>query len=125
MVRDPDASWRKTRKQLKDDSRWEMTSLLDVEQKEKLFNQVNIGLSFWRFLAVTQPFLDLYRLPLPQHIESLSSKRKRAFVKMLDECEHVTLTSTWKEVRRKIKHDSRFSKLSEDDKVGILKTSVF
>ena len=37
---------------------------------------------------------------------------------MLDECEHVTLTSTWKEVRRKIKHDSRFSKLSEDDKVG-------
>ena len=29
----------------------------------------------------------------------------------------VTLTSTWKEIRRKIKHDPRFSKFSDDDKV--------
>ncbi|XP_063680659.1 transcription elongation regulator 1-like isoform X3 [Bolinopsis microptera] len=89
MVRDADASWRKTRKQLRDDSRWELAALLDADQKEKLFLE---------------------------HIDNLSNKRKRSFKRLLDECEHVTLTSTWKEIRRKIKHDPRFSKFSEDDK---------
>jgi len=89
MVRDADASWRKTRKQLRDDSRWELAALLDADQKEKLF---------------------------AEHIDNLSNKRKRSFKRLLDECEHVTLTSTWKEIRRKIKHDPRFSKFSDDDK---------
>ena len=62
MVRDADASWRKTRKQLRDDSRWELCVLIDAEQKEKLFLE---------------------------HIENLSNKRKRSFRKLLDECEHV------------------------------------
>ena len=63
MVRDADASWRKTRKQLRDDSRWELCVLIDAEQKEKIFME---------------------------HIENLSNKRKRSFRKLLDECEHVS-----------------------------------
>ena len=90
MVRDADASWRKTRKQLREDTRWELCALIDADQKEKSFNE---------------------------HIDNLSNKRKRSFKRMLDECENVTLTSTWKEIRRKIKHDPRFSKYSDEDKV--------
>jgi len=89
MVRDPDSTWRKTKKALREDSRWEVASLIEAEEKEKMFNE---------------------------HILSLANKRKKAFTKLLDECEVVTLTSTWKEVRRKIKHDARYSKFSEHDK---------
>ena len=64
MVRDADASWRKTRKQLRDDSRWELAALLDADLKEKLFLE---------------------------HIDNLSNKRKRSFKRLLDECEHVSV----------------------------------
>ena len=76
--------------QLRDDGRWDLAALLDAEQKEKMF---------------------------VEHIEALSSKKKKSFRRLLDECEHITLTSTWKEIRKKIKHDSRFSKYSDDDHV--------
>ena len=35
----------------------------------------------------------------------------------IDYAFQLTLTSTWKEIRRKIKHDPRYSKFSDDDKV--------
>lgn len=89
MVRDPDATWRKTKKQLREDGRWEVASLIEAEEKEKMFNE---------------------------HILSLANKRKKAYRKLLDECEVVTLTSSWKEVRRKIKHDPRYSKFADHDK---------
>ena len=90
-MRNADTSWRDTRKQLRKDQRWELAELLDRDEKEKLFDA---------------------------HIESLSKKNKEMFHKLLDETTTVTLTSTWKEIKKQIKEDPRYSKFSSSDRVS-------
>lgn len=89
LVRSADVSWRDTRKALRKDHRWEMAEHIDREEKEKLFED---------------------------HIENLSKKSKEMFHKLLDETHEVTLTSTWKEVKKVIKEDPRYSKFSSSDR---------
>ncbi len=91
QVRNADSSWRDTRKQLRKDHRWELADLLDRDEKERLFEE---------------------------HIEALAKKNKEMFHKLLDETTEVTLTSTWKEVKKVIKEDPRYSKFSSSDRVG-------
>lgn len=47
-----------------------------------------------------------------EHIQMLRSKKKDQFFALLDETTGVTLTSTWKEVKKLIKNDPRYEKLS-------------
>ncbi|ELT91022.1 hypothetical protein CAPTEDRAFT_223762 [Capitella teleta] len=89
MVRSADSSWRDTRKQLRKDQRWELAELLDREEKESLFQE---------------------------HSQGLLKKNKEMFHRLLDEAPSVTLTSTWKEVKRQIKEDPRYSKFSSSDR---------
>lgn len=89
MVRNADVSWRDTRKALRKDSRWELAELLDRDEKEKIFEA---------------------------HIEALSKKNKEMFHRLLEEQTSLTLTSTWKEVKKKIKEDPRYSKFSSSDR---------
>ena len=65
-MRNPEASWRDTRKTLRKDHRWELAELLDREEKEKLFDE---------------------------HIEELTKKAKDMFHKLLDETSEVQLTA--------------------------------
>ncbi|MGH0119416.1 UNVERIFIED_CONTAM: hypothetical protein FKN15_022551 [Acipenser sinensis] len=58
MVRSSDVSWSDTRRTLRKDHRWESASLLEREEKEKLFND---------------------------HIEALTKKKKEHFRQLLDE----------------------------------------
>lgn len=88
LVRTTEMSWRETRKQLRKDHRWELTDTLDKEEKEKLFEF---------------------------HIEGLTKRNKDMFHKLLDETE-ISLTSTWKEVKKMIREDPRFSKFSSSDR---------
>ncbi|XP_033632765.1 transcription elongation regulator 1-like [Asterias rubens] len=89
LVRDSETTWRDARKQLKRDHRWELASLLDKEDRERLFTS---------------------------HTSSLVYRKKEKFDELLDETKGVTLTSTWKEVRRLIKDDPRYVKFSSSDR---------
>lgn len=62
QVRNPEASWRDTRKTLRKDHRWELAELLERDEKEKLFEA---------------------------HIEELTKKAKDMFHKLLDETPEV------------------------------------
>ncbi|XP_040262140.1 transcription elongation regulator 1 isoform X3 [Bufo bufo] len=89
MVRSSDVSWSDTRRTLRKDHRWESGSLLEREEKEKLFNE---------------------------HIDALTKKKREYFRQLLDETYSITLTSTWKEVKKIIKDDPRFIKFSSSDR---------
>ncbi|NWY70183.1 TCRG1 regulator, partial [Erithacus rubecula] len=89
MVRSSDVSWSDTRRSLRKDHRWESGSLLEREEKEKLFNE---------------------------HIEALTKKKREHFRQLLDETSAITLTSTWKEVKKIIKEDPRCIKFSSSDR---------
>lgn len=58
QVRSSDATWSDTRRNLRKDHRWESASLLEREEKEKLFNE---------------------------HVEALAKKKKEQFRQLLDE----------------------------------------
>lgn len=58
QVRSSDATWSDTRRNLRKDHRWESSSLLEREEKEKLFNE---------------------------HVEALAKKKKEQFRQLLDE----------------------------------------
>ncbi|XP_036361332.1 transcription elongation regulator 1 isoform X5 [Octopus sinensis] len=88
-VRNSESSWRETRKQLRKDHRWELADLLDRDEKEKLFEE---------------------------HIDILNKKNKEMFHKLLDETLQITLTSSWKDVKKMIKDDPRYSKFSSSDR---------
>merc|ERR1711874_294160 len=70
------------------DHRWEMTDSLEREEKEKLFET---------------------------HIEGLFKRNRGMFHSLLDETE-ISLTSTWKEVKKQIKEDPRYTKFSSSDR---------
>ncbi|XP_066573145.1 transcription elongation regulator 1 isoform X2 [Amia ocellicauda] len=89
MVRSSDVSWSDTRRTLRKDHRWESASLLERDEKEKLFNE---------------------------HIEALTKKKKEHFRQLLDETSSITLTTTWKEVKKIIKEDPRCIKFSSSDR---------
>jgi len=89
LVRNSEASWRDTRKQLRKDHRWELASLLERDEKEKIFEE---------------------------HIEALSQKNREMFHKLLNETSGITLSSSWKEVKKLIKEDPRFTKFSSSDR---------
>ncbi|KAJ8266787.1 hypothetical protein GJAV_G00134690 [Gymnothorax javanicus] len=89
MVRSSDATWSDTRRNLRKDHRWESASLLERDEKEKLFNE---------------------------HVEALAKKKKEHFRQLLDETTLITLTTTWKEVKKLIKEDPRCIKFSSSDR---------
>lgn len=65
-VRSSDVSWSDTRRTLRKDHRWESGSLLEREEKEKLFNE---------------------------HIEALTKKKREHFRQLLDETSAVRVFS--------------------------------
>lgn len=66
-MRSSDATWSDTRRNLRKDHRWESASLLEREEKEKLFNE---------------------------HIEALAKKKKEQFRQLLDETSMVIVSPT-------------------------------
>ncbi|XP_057205290.1 transcription elongation regulator 1a isoform X2 [Triplophysa rosa] len=89
MVKSSDANWSETRRVLRKDHRWESSSLLERDEKERLFNE---------------------------HIEALAKKKKEHFRQLLDETTSISLMSTWKEVKKLIKEDPRCIKFSGSDR---------
>ncbi|RMX47439.1 hypothetical protein pdam_00002162, partial [Pocillopora damicornis] len=89
MVRNADVGWKETKKTLRKDHRWGMADALSKNDKEALFKS---------------------------HIESLNHRKKEQFRKLLDETHELTLTSSWRSIRKLIKEDPRYSKFSSQDR---------
>uniref|UniRef100_A0A8C2IE47 Transcription elongation regulator 1 n=1 Tax=Cyprinus carpio TaxID=7962 RepID=A0A8C2IE47_CYPCA len=89
MVKLPDANWSETRRTLRKDHRWETSSLLERDEKERLFNE---------------------------HIEILAKKKKEQFRQLLDETISINLMTSWKEVKKLMKEDPRCIKFSSSDR---------
>ncbi|KAF4522361.1 hypothetical protein B566_EDAN012218 [Ephemera danica] len=89
LVRNADLSWREAKRVLRKDSRWELAELLERDEKEKLF---------------------------AQHIEQLARKKREKYRELLEETPEVTLTCSWKEIKRIIKEDPRYTKFSTSER---------
>uniref|UniRef100_A0A8C2F366 Transcription elongation regulator 1 n=1 Tax=Cyprinus carpio TaxID=7962 RepID=A0A8C2F366_CYPCA len=89
MVKSSDANWSETRRTLRKDHRWESSSLLERDEKERLFNE---------------------------HIEALAKKKKEQFRQLLDETPSINLMTSWKAVKKLIKEDPRCIKFSSSDR---------
>ncbi|GFT76535.1 transcription elongation regulator 1 [Nephila pilipes] len=89
LVRSPDVTFHEVKKILRKDHRWEMVGELSRDQRERVFEE---------------------------HVNHLYRKKKEKFRELLDETPEITLTSTWKEIKRLIKDDPRCSKFSSSDR---------
>lgn len=90
LVRSADITWKESKKALKKDSRYDLADMLTREEKETLFEE---------------------------HISTLSKKKRDKFREMLEELPQITLTSSWKEVKKLIRDDPRYLKYNSSDKV--------
>merc|ERR1712176_72766 len=91
LIRTPDYSWKEAKKILKKDSRWEIVTggNLEKSERERLFDD---------------------------HIDHLIAKKKDAFRSLLDELKDVPLDASFKDIKKDIKDDARYSKFSSSDK---------
>ena len=74
---------------LKKDGRYDTVSGLEKSERERLFDD---------------------------HIDTLIAKKKENYWKLLGECKDITLDSSFKEIRKLIKDDPRYSKYSSSDR---------
>lgn len=89
LVKSDDYSWREARHLMKKDKRMDLCDCLNRDEQEKLFNE---------------------------HIDKLMFKKKERFRDCLTEVKGLSLTSTWRDVRRQIKDDPRYLKFSTSDR---------
>ena len=89
LIRHPDYTWKEAKKVLKKDGRYDTVSGLEKSERERLFDD---------------------------HIDTLIAKKKENYWKLLAECKDITLDSSFKEIRKLIKDDPRYSKYSSSDR---------
>jgi len=77
------------------DHRWQLTKLLDKAEKQRLFDE---------------------------HVTALTRRNRALFRRVIDEFVNPVdlMTISWRDVRRLIKEDPRFSKFSSSDRVRVL-----
>lgn len=89
LVRNPDSSWREAKRTLRKDHRWDLVESLEREERDKLF---------------------------AEHLEQLQRKKKDKYRDLLDETPSITLSSTWKQVKKVIREDPRYAKFSSSER---------
>merc|ERR1712212_143089 len=93
LIRAPDFSWKEAKKILKKDSRYEALTggeaALDKSERERLFDT---------------------------HFDELIAKKKTAFRSLLEEQKEVALDAAFKDIKKLIKEDPRYTKFSTSDK---------
>jgi transcription elongation regulator 1 len=71
---------------------------------------------YFRFESVADNFEKSERKRLfDEHIDALVAKKKYNYCQMLDECKAITQGSTFKEIKKLIKDDPRYSRYSSSD----------
>ena len=97
-MRNVDGSWHDNKKLLRKDQRWSDCELIDRSEKQKLHEE---------------------------HIKALTKKNREMFHRLLSETPDITLTSQWKDVKKLVKGDPRYSKFSSSDRVRCCVFTVF
>lgn len=92
LVRNSELSWKEVKRILRKDHRWDLAESLPRDEKEKLFNE---------------------------HVEALLKKKRQSFREMLDETPEVNLISNWKEIKKIIREDARYTKFASSERVRI------
>jgi len=93
-------TWHDTRKMLHEDHRWRLTKLLDKAEKQRLFEE---------------------------HVTALTRRNRELYRRVVDEFVNPVelMTISYRDVRKRIKDDPRFSKFSSSDRVRILSFLFF
>lgn len=89
LVRNTELTWKEVKRILKKDHRWDLADSLSREEKEKLFNE---------------------------HVETLMKKKRQSFREMLDDIADVSLVSNWKDVKKLIRDDPRYTKFASSER---------
>merc|ERR1719300_2293802 len=90
LIRHPDYTWKETKKVLKKDSRYEsIAANLEKSEREKQFDD---------------------------HIDRLVAKKKDNYRRLLEECKEIRLDSSFKDIRKLIKDDPRYTRYSSSDR---------
>merc|ERR1711997_1192556 len=89
-IKHPDYSWKEAKKIFKKDSRYDnISSNLEKSERERLFDE---------------------------HIDYLVAKKKENYRKLLDACKSITLDSSFKDIKKLIKDDPRYSRYSSSER---------
>lgn len=88
LIRAPDFTWKEAKKLLKRDSRWEAFAL-EKPEKEKLFDD---------------------------HMDKLMQKKKFSYHSLLDELKDISLDASFKDIKKQIRDDPRYTKFSSSEK---------
>uniref|UniRef100_A0A915KH10 Transcription elongation regulator 1 n=1 Tax=Romanomermis culicivorax TaxID=13658 RepID=A0A915KH10_ROMCU len=88
LVKHTEMTWKEWKRDLRKDERWQTADLLDKHEKSRLFDE---------------------------HMAELERKLRIAYFQLLDE-QNLPLNANWKDVRKTIKDDSRFTKFSSSDR---------
>merc|ERR1712241_1318266 len=90
LIRQPDYTWKEAKKVFKKDSRYDnISDNLEKSERERLFDE---------------------------HIDFLVAKKKENYRKLLDECKSITLDSSFKDIKKLIKEDPRYSRYSSSER---------
>jgi transcription elongation regulator 1 len=89
LIRHPDFSWKEAKRVLKKDGRYDSVATLEKPERERLFDD---------------------------HIDLLIAKKKENYWKLLAECKEIKLDATFKEVKKQIRDDPRYTKFSSSDR---------
>ncbi|KRX75049.1 T-complex protein 1 subunit eta, partial [Trichinella sp. T6] len=90
LVTTTDVTWEESKKRLRKDERWKELSSLDRGQKEELFEE---------------------------HLRELKRKYRTEYRQLLDQLPQFNLSCTWKEIKKLIRNDNRYSQYSSSDRV--------
>merc|ERR1719295_2247025 len=90
LIKHPDYTWKEAKKVLKKDSRYDsIASDLEKSEREKQFDD---------------------------HIDRLVAKKKDNYRRLLEECKEIRLDSSFKDIRKLIKEDPRYTRYSSSDR---------
>ena len=118
LIKHPDYTWKEAKKIFKKDSRYVLfnynSSTIAIIFKSCYFSSIStIGFFFliFRYDIVSDSLEKSERERLfDEHIDLLVSKKKENYRKLLDECKSITLDSSFKDIKKLIKDDPRYSR---------------
>ena len=116
LIKHPDYTWKEAKKIFKKDSRYVLFNFksgIEIIFKSCYFSSTKywLLLFIFRYDIVSDSLEKSERERLfDEHIDLLVSKKKENYRKLLDECKSITLDSSFKDIKKLIKDDPRYSR---------------
>lgn len=112
LIRTPDFSWKEAKKLLKKDSRWDMIEgNLEKSERERLFDD-HIDLLIGKNRLVEHRTMSISI----KYLFCILAKKKESYRSLLEEHKDLPLDASFKDIKKKINDDPRYTKFSSSDK---------